>query len=157
VPRLLPSADDVSRLLNGLLGKSVNVKKGTPVSPDKVKASVALYRDASGALGAVCVSDLVVAAGAGAALALVPAGVAADSAKEGVLPANLAENWREVLNVASSWFNVAGSHVSLREVLQPADAVPDDAKALLAKPPTRADFEVEIAGYGSGHMTLVSP
>ena len=41
-------------------------------------------------------------------------------------------------------------------MLQPGQPVPDDVKPLLGKPAVRADFEVEISGYGKGGLSLLA-
>jgi hypothetical protein len=157
-PRPAPADQELSSLLSNLLGREAQVKKA-PAAPLDANASLVLglYRSDDQALGAVCAADTKLAAGAGAALALVPARVVEEAAKTGKLPPELLENFREILNVACALLNKPGhSHLVFHDTLTPPLAPPEDVSALLASPPQRADYVVEIAGYGGGTLTILT-
>jgi len=150
----LPDPKEISELFTNLLGKQVTVKGGAPAA-DAKGGTLAVYSDDAGAVGAVAVSDLPLASNAGAALSMIPAGMAEESIKAGALAENLADNWHEVLNVASQLFNCgAGHRVKLADI-HPASDPPAAAAGLLGAPGGRLDLEVAIAGYGSGTLSLL--
>ena len=115
----MPAPHTVGNLLSGLLARSVKVNKSSSPSaaraparapaPSAAKASqaVAVYTDDQGSVAALCLCDMSLASHAGAALSLIPAGVAAEAARTGVMPPSIAENLYEVANVAAS-LTIAG-------------------------------------------------
>ena len=99
--------------------------------------------------------DLPLSAVLGAALALVPPHRVASAAEADAVPADLADNTREVLNIAASLFHCGDVHLTLREVAvapQPVDAA---TVAFLRRPSRRADRRVDVAGYGAGVLAVV--
>lgn len=146
--------DQVGRLLTGLLGKPVVVKKGNPLAPG-TKLAVGEYFREDGTLGAVCLCDLGTASSAGAALSLMPAGVAAESIKTGKLNDILAENMQEVFNVLTRLFqNPQQPRVHFKLMYLPPQNLSNEANTLLKKPTYRADFDVAIPSYPGGKMSL---
>ena len=110
---------------------------------------------AGGAPAAVCLCDLEFAVYAGAALSLVPAGVARDSLKVRRIPENLLENTREVLNVCVSLFHGAGpARLSLRGATAMPGFLAPDVLALIGAPAWQAGFDITIPGYGAGKATF---
>ena len=150
----LPDPKDISELFTILLGKQVTVKSGAPAANPN-GGTLAVYSDDDGAVGAVALSDLPLASNAGAALSMIPAGMAEESIKAGTLAENLADNWHEVLNVASQLFNAGNGHRVKLADIHPAAEPPSAAAGLLGAPGARLDLEVAIVGYGSGTLSLV--
>lgn len=156
--QVLPEPEDVRSVLNSLLGRDVTVARTTASSVAlDAKTVVGCYEREDGKIGGLVVSDLAVAAFGGAALALMPVGVAKENVADGVIEDNLLENFQEVLNVGVQWFTGKGNpRVVLAEVYADGNKVPDDVKLVMAAPNDRADFEVEIAGYGGGTMRFLA-
>ena len=154
----LPEADEIREVLHGLLGRDMIVRTTHPASIDPAaKTITASYLRDDGSVGAAVVSDIEVAAFAGAALALIPKGVANDCVKDGELTEMLADNFHEVLNVASAWFNGRGApHVSLGEVTDPGARPAPNAQTVVANHAERTDFDVEVDGYGKGVLRFLS-
>lgn len=151
----LPNADNITRNLKDLLSKPVVVKAG-PALPAASVALCAVYADDAGAPQVVGVADLGCAAYVGAALAMIPAPVAADSVKQKKLEDNLRENFAEVVNILAAVLNSAtGKHLKLVAVFEPG-GVPPEAQAILKKPASRADFDVSVTGYGAGKLSFLS-
>jgi hypothetical protein len=151
----LPERDAITILLRDLLGKDVSatIQKNPPKSTGS--GVVATYYDDAKNLAAMAVFSIELAAGAGAALALIPAAAATTQAASGKLDEILWENLSEVLNVASRWFNGNDAiHVRFGGLHYFKD-LPADAKALLTKPATRVDADVTIKGYGTGLLDLL--
>jgi hypothetical protein len=149
----LPDPHMIRDLFAGLLGKDVTVKIGTPGAA--AGGTVAVYATDEGTVAGLAVCDLALASNAGAALSLIPAGMAAESVRAGILADNLAENWREVLNVANQLFSSSGGHRVRLTDIGPADDPPPAAAKLLGSPRERLDVELQIAGYGSGKLSLL--
>ena len=153
---VIPVALTVRNLFEDLLGRDVNVSPGDPMTAaDLPTAVIAVYADTSQQLYAVLGMQLSLAANAGAALGLLPAGAAEDSIEEKKLFPNLAENVFELCNVLTSLLNREGApHVKLYQVIYPGMDLPNDARAHLLALGKRLDLTVEVARYGKGKFSL---
>ena len=68
----------------------------------------------------------------------------------------LEENLREVLNIAVTLFNVPGAeHLRLYAVHAAGTALPQDVLARALTLGRRTDVNVDVAGYGSGVLSVV--
>lgn len=156
----LPNAKDVRDLLEGLLGRDVDVTTGgAMVDPGSAGgALVGVYVDAHLTIRAIVVADLALAARAGAAIALVPAGGAEVAIEEERLSVALAENAREILNVTASLFNGDGApHVRLDGCWAPGDGIPPDVARWVLSHVPRLDLTVDVRGYGAGRLSVLTP
>ncbi|MCZ2805803.1 hypothetical protein O2W18_11870 [Modestobacter sp. VKM Ac-2983] len=153
-PALLPNPKAVRDLLEGLFGKDVTVAPGDPVSLND-KPAVAVYVDPTMATTALCLVDIRLAAWLAGALALLPKGGLEDAIDEGELSEMHLEVVYEVVNVAAALFNGGGvNHSKLHKVHAPGDPIPGDIAGLAAAF-NRIDLKVDVAGYGSGNMSIV--
>lgn len=153
----LPDRKLVKDVFEGLLGRDVSIGDGTPVSLDNPRPVVATYIDPQHHLATVAVMDLPLAAYAGAALALIPKGGAEAAVEDKMLPDNLFENVSEILNVlAAPIGDCAGVHQRLSTTFAPHDPLPGQIAAYAATPGVREDLMLEISGYGSGMLSIVS-
>jgi hypothetical protein len=153
-PTVLPAPKDVRDLLEGLLGKDVTVSPGEPVSLND-GAALAVYVDPQLSTTALCVLDIRLAGWLAGALALLPKGGLEDAIDEGELYPMHLEAVYEVVNIAASMFNGAGiNHSKLYKLYAPGEAVPGDLAGLAAGF-NRIDLDVEVAGYGSGALSIV--
>jgi len=143
-------------MLEDLLGREVTVSAADPVTiKDVPRTVVALYVDGANRLAAVLGLELSLAAYAGAALGLLPAGGAQDSIDEKKLSPMLAENVGELCNVLTGLLNKdGGARLKLHQVLLPGDQVPADAQAYLLALGRRLDLRVEVARYGAGRLSV---
>ena len=153
---VLPGTLAVRNLLEDLLGREVTVSPGDPISAEEVAtATVAIFTDTSQKVFGVLGMDLPLAANAGAALGLLPAGAAEDSIDEKKLFPNLAENVFELCNVLTSLLNKEGApHIKLYQVIYPGMELPNDARAHLLALGKRLDLTVEVTRYGKGKLSL---
>jgi hypothetical protein len=153
---VIPGALTVRNLFEDLLGRDCNVTPGDPMTADDLPtAVVAVFVDNSlqlyGALG----MQLTLAANAGAALGLMPAGAAEDSIEEKRLTPTIAENVGELCNVLTGLLNREGApHVKLQQVVYPGTPLPTDVRAHLLALGRRLDLVVEVARYGKGAFCL---
>ncbi len=152
----LPPIKLIKDVIDGLLGKEVSVAPADALTPpDSVGGAIAVYIDDSDHLGAVAGWDLALAANVGAAVALVPAGAAADAIEEQYLPENLLENLSEVSNVLASVFQIPGNpHLRLSQMYRPINSADNDAVNLLYALGNRIDLKVDVPNYGSGRLAV---
>ena len=153
---VLPGSLAVRNLFEDLLGREVIVSPGDPLSaPEVATATVAIFTDAGQKIYACMGMQLSLAANAGAALGLLPAGAAEDSIDEKQLFPNLAENVGELCNIFTSLLNKEGApHVKLYQVIYPGMDLPADARAVLLALGRRLDLMVEVSRYGKGKLSL---
>ena len=153
---VLPGTLAVRNLFEDLLGREVTVSPGDPLKAEEIATStVAIFTDSSQQIYGVLGMDLSLAANAGAALGLLPAGAAEDSIDEKKLFPNLAENVFELCNVLTSLLNrEGGPHIKLYQVVYPGDPLPADARAHLMALGRRVDLLVEVNRYGKGKFSL---
>lgn len=157
---LTPLADavEVRSLLESLVGRDVEVLTGASAQ-DPAKGDgclVGMYVDDIGAVAALVLLDVPLAAYLGGALGLVPVRMAQQAVDHGGLPDGLLENASEVLNVMGSLFNAEGApHVRLETVFEPGHPVPADVARHAQAFGRRCDLDVDVAGYGRGGFSLV--
>src|ERR687883_420849 len=128
---VLPGSLDVRTLFEDLLGRDCAVGPAEPLTADDLPtATVAIYTDHAQQIYGVIGMQLCLAANVGAALGLLPPGLAEDSIDAKTLFPNLAENVFELCNVLTSLLNREGApHVRLHQVIYPGMALPNDARA----------------------------
>lgn len=153
----LPVAKEVRDLLSDLLGKEVTLQPGPPFAVSAATpASVAVYVDDSLQVRAVIACDLPLSAYVAAAIALMPPAGAQAVIDLGIIDESMRENLYEVLNIAASLFNVPDSpHVRLYDLHAAGPALPPDVRGRTQTLGRREDLAVEIAGYGSGRLSIV--
>ena len=156
---LVPGAKEVRDMLSGLVGKSVAVSPGAPVTPAPDRpVSVAVYVDPQMNVNALCLMDLAASAYTGSALALLPPGGAQDAVEEdGELSGMQVEALYEVVNVLSALFNTPGApHSKLHKLYAPGEDVPGDLAGMLSAF-NRVDLAIEVPSYGKGALSFVIP
>ncbi|GAB3860807.1 hypothetical protein GCM10028801_24020 [Nocardioides maradonensis] len=157
MPIHLPQPKQLRDLLTDLLDREVTLSPAGPYAPGPdTPASVAVYVDDSLRISAAIVCDLPFSAYAGAALGLVPPGAAADAVADGKLDDNLRDNLYEVLNIAASVFNVPGAdHLRLHDLHPAGPPLAPQVRLHALTLGRRADLAVDVAGYGSGLLSVI--
>ena len=156
---LLPAAKDVREMLEGLVGRTVVVSPGAPVTPAPDRpVSVAVYVAPDMSVNALCLMDLGASAYTAGGLALLPPGGCQDAVEEdGELSGMQLEALHEVVNVLSALFNTPGApHSKLHKLYAPGEEVAGDLAGMLAGF-NRIDLALDIQGYGKGSLSLVLP
>ncbi len=153
----VPTMAEVSEFLTSLVGKTVEVTAGEawPYNPERFCAVAVFISDENKPL-VVLTADLVFASNIGAALTLIPPEVAKESQGTGLLADDLAENFREVINICTTLFH--GPHVphlKLSGVFLKAGEVSDEVKKIIAKPSLRGDYSANIPQYNGGKLALL--
>ncbi|MEQ8762607.1 MAG: hypothetical protein RL885_01685 [Planctomycetota bacterium] len=151
----LPDQDDVRKTLTSLLGKEVTVNAGgSALEPDCAQPlTVAVYQDAEENTVAVCVIDLPLSSSMGAALALIPPGVAEDCIRTSQIPENIFENVSEVLNVCVNLFH-GPSRIRLSKVLSPGNPADERTVDFCDDSEVNDHFRVSVPGYSDGRISL---
>lgn len=148
-----PGLNEIATTLNLLLNKDVSVADGTAITTSPTIAGT--YIDENGKLGALVLVDLPLASYAGAALTMIPGNVAATNIKAGTLSDEIGENLHEVFNIMVAFFNQGDvPHIRFSEMHIAPPAFPGEIDAFLSDDVRHADFDVDIAGYGAGKMSL---
>jgi hypothetical protein len=146
----IATAPEFARALSMLLRRDVKAKPVAAPPATKMKMGGIYQRGDGRVLGSIAV-DLDFAARSGAALSMIPADVAGEQIRKGALDEMLRENFAEVLNVLSRAFVADGDgRVALKTAVFPPQLLP--AQTTPAK--VGASFETEIAGYGTGLVSL---
>lgn len=153
----LPTSQEVRELLEGLLGRAVEVAPCSPLaSSARSPVTVASYVDDRGLPRGVCCIDLTLGAAAGAALGLVPVRRVVAATREGMLDPELEENLDEVLNVCATVLNAPGAlHTRLAHVHHPGRLLPAELHVRTLTLGRRLDLAVEVQGYGAGRLSFV--
>lgn len=154
----LPGPKVTRDLFEGMLGREVLLADAAPVPIDATpRPVIATYLDDAGGLGTIVVLDFALAARVGAAFGLVPSSGADLAIAERDLPPSLLENTAELLNVlASPIGDASGIHQRLVETYGPAQLPPAHVSVWAATLGARADYRLDVAGYGSGGVSIVS-
>lgn len=151
----LPSRHSVRNLIEDLVGRDVQLSDGLPPESKNTNV-VAVYVTDRLAVSAIAVVDFECAARLGGSLAMVPRGGVDDAIKDRDFTSALKDNCYEVLNVLSAVFNVPNApHVRLYQMFGPGDPIPGDIGAMAATVGTRMDVKLDIAGYGSGKLSII--
>jgi hypothetical protein len=147
----IASAQEFAKALSVLLRRDVKVKPAAPPPPAARLKFGGLYKHGNGTVLGSVMGDIGFAARSGAALSMIPADVAAEQIRTDVLDEVLRENFAEVLNVLSrSFVPEDDGRVTLQTAVFPPQTMPEPAAATKAS----ASFDVDIAGYGRGTVTL---
>lgn len=152
----------VNSVFGGLFSRGVAARTlPKPQPTEGTTWAVAMYVDPQGKPAALTLFDFSLACYAGAALSIVPASTANECIQARQMEELLQDNLSEVLNIGSAVFNTPeGRHVRLKSMVlvdDPAKAadIPDDFKAVLAKPGERLDVNLTINGYGAGSAIFI--
>lgn len=150
----IPKLPDLDTLFSGLLFKKTKVSAVPSKLAPGPQTALCVFAQPTGEVSCACICDLPFAAYSASALIMVPPAGANDHVRSGKFTPALLENFAEVMNVLSSKLTESPNRVILRYPVVTANAVPDDTKALLQKPEARAEFEVDITGYGKGRFAV---
>ncbi len=152
--KALPDAGAVARLVTSLIGKQVTQKAGAVLKRLPEGGVAGVFRNDAQEIVVLVLADVSLAAATGAALAMIPATAAQDAARSGVLPPNMAENFREVVNVMSGLLTGSGNR-AVRLTEFSVGAMPEQAGDVFSTPGGRLDLELDIQGYGKGALSFI--
>lgn len=152
----MPDASKVKSML-GLLFDGLDVKPGRKFDVAPTSGCwVGLYVSDNGTPAAACIADGALAASAGAALSMLPPGIAKDAAKSKQLTDVMVGNLREVLNICTRLLMTdTSAHLRLAEIF-PATSLPASVATVLGGQKGRIDFELTVPKYGPGTLAVIS-
>jgi hypothetical protein len=154
---VLPNPKEVKDLFDDLLGRSVTVNPTDPLKQaDIPQTLVALYTHGPAmTLGAVVGLSFSLTAFAGAAIGLIPPGGAEACIEDKEISKMIGENAIEVCNIIASILNKEGApHLKMHQTFLPGNTPPNDAVGHLLAIGRRLDLTVDVAGYGSGKLSM---
>jgi len=152
--RRMPVPERVGEFLTDLVGRSVLAENSGELDFDADDAVFysAVFVDDDGRVGGACVTDLAFAAHSGAALAMIPKPVAAESIDAGELSETLSANFHEVANIVTALLNgPTSAHLKIRDVVA---GVPEEVRDLVLRAAGRRQYTVTVDDYGSGSFAL---
>ncbi|MGD9792891.1 MAG: hypothetical protein AB7V43_05380 [Acidimicrobiia bacterium] len=158
----LPIQESLRDFFVDLLGKGAAAEKAKELKvktgAEAPKLLVSVWEDKYQRVGALCISELMLAAIAGSALVLAPASTLPEVEKAGELPDNLRENYQEVVNILTSVLNTPSTpHLKLTQTYaHPGDELPQAVWDVIAQPSQRRDFDLTVEGYGSGKISILT-
>lgn len=151
----LPPPKAIKDLLEGLLGRDVEVGIGDPVA-NADAAVLAVYVTDALKMSAVVTVDLPLAAYLGTSIAVIPPGGAEAAIEDGELSPAIFDNVGEVLNVFAATLNEYNSdHTRLYGTHHGQNDSPADALLLSATQGNRLDLTISVAKYGTGHLSCI--
>jgi hypothetical protein len=153
----LPSGKEVRDLLAGLLSREVTVGVGVPIKASlDTPGMTSVFVDSTLRMCAILTLDIDLAAYAGAALSLMPARQAHAALAGRTLTDTLVENGTEIANVCASLLTApGGSQARMYKTYAPGETLPADVVGAGMRFGARLDLTVDVAGYGSGCLSLV--
>jgi hypothetical protein len=151
----LPSTKMVAGLLSGIVGRAVTAGKAAPLDlRSKAPRIYGTYRDPSTQMPCLAVCDMSFCGYVGGAMLVFPLSSVKDVIRTGTLEDGMLDCVREILNICARIFN-DNCHQVFQDLYTSPAQLPQDAAALLKSAEGRVDMEVEVAGYGSGQMTIL--
>jgi len=154
----VPSKVDLRQILAMLYGNDLTLEAASAVPAENgSKSVVAVYVNDDNEPVTACVCDHEFVAFAGSALSRIPLGGAEDAAESGDFSDMMLGNHHEIMNICSRLFMSSDSpHLRLEKVYISPDEVPENARAVIQSSELRADFNVQVPGYGAGSLSFIS-
>ena len=154
----LPKTRELSELLTSLIGEKVEVTKSTTGELDIDDMAVAGdYKTEEGDVLAVVATDIGLANWLGAGLAMIPKEVAKKDVEGSKMSDETRENTQEIFNINTSILNGPNlPHLRFGALYFCfGDEQPASVRTLMENPAARADFTVDVPGYGTGTMSYL--
>ena len=153
----LPTPKDVRDVLEGLLGRDIDLSTGDAALAEGKQPVVAEYVTDTGKVAACAAVDLELAIYLGAAVSLAPPKGAQEMAAEGELTPMFEENLYEIFNVFSSLLRSdATAQVQLSGMYGPEQELPTQLAGWLSTPVGRLDLKIDVSSYGGGCLVLAT-
>ena len=145
----VPGNLDLKHILS-MLYQGLDVKAGEPLDLSSPLVHFGVYVDDEDNPVALAASDLSFAVYSSCAMTMVPAPVAEEAIKSGVLEDMMKDNLGEVMNILSRLFMLGSTtHLRFTEVLSVAE-LPEAAAQILTNTAKQTWLEVEVPRYGTG-------
>ena len=157
----LPSVEAFDKAINAVTSSNVKLTEVDiqPLNYDHLPFITGLYAiSGTSSIRSICVLDLEASCFLGSALQNLPLEDALDAIQQKAIPKQLLENCGMVLKVISVLFFDQKSGMDLKLVNHTLIAKPFDKLDALSRKGgnQRMDFELDIDGYGKGHMSVIA-
>lgn len=147
---LLPAEQDVKSMLEMIFGDGLTVNT---LQADATMSYIAVYVDGEDKPGATISCDAAFAAGAGAALSMLPPDVAKEAALADELPQTMRDNLHEVMNICTRLIiGESTPHLRLQALCCRGET---DAEYAIRDASSSSSFTVEIPQYGGGTIAFL--
>ncbi|HWC36549.1 MAG TPA: hypothetical protein VG650_17210 [Mycobacteriales bacterium] len=155
-PLVLPALSKLSETLEMVLGKAPGLTDaGWSPPAGALPVAVGTYRDDEGRLAALVWTDLDVAAGLAAAMAMLPRQRVVEVCEAGDLPADMREAVGEVFNIAVGVVATSPDiHLRLTGVEWLADGLSDEVCDVLEEPRAALFARVDLDDYAAGLLSV---
>ena len=155
-PLTLPDLDKLAETLEMVLGKAPELTDAGWSPPQgSVPVAVGCYRSDAGELAALVWTDLTVAAGLAAAMAMMPRQRVSEVCEDGDLPADMREALAEVFNIAVGVVATSPDiHLRLSGVEWIADGLSDEVCDVLEQPRAAMFARLALEEYAAGLLSV---
>lgn len=152
----MPTDHALRDVLGAIAGRSVTVARGeSPGAQADGPGVLADYAVDDGPVAVCCFADVRLTNTLAAVLVADSATKAEAAIAEGKIADTTVENWNEIVNQLGRVLNSPDTPtLRVRGVLRTPGDVPPEAAALLAQPGARRTFDVTVAEYGTGTLSL---
>jgi hypothetical protein len=152
----LPDVRKVQDIL-GMLYDGLDVKTGGAFDQTPGAGSwFGVFIDDAGKAVALCGADAGLAAGLAAALSMLPPSAVKEAVQSRQLSGTMCGNLREVMNICTRLvLDSTSPHLKLDQ-LHARATLPAAAAAILANPPGRREFTLQVPRYGGGVLSVLS-
>jgi len=153
----VPNEAALRQILAMLYGDELTLAPANAVPAENgSKSVVAVYVNDDNEPVTACVCNHEFVAFAGSALTRIPPGGAEDAAESGDFSEMMLSNHHEVMNICSRLFMSGDSpHLRLEKIYISPDQVPENARTVIQSSGLRADFNVQVPGYGAGSLSFL--
>lgn len=152
----LPKPTELEKLLGALLMRAVKVVRAEDGAPPQGPLTTALFHTDEPVLQVLVRADLSLAASLAAALSVVPAAAVKECVAAKRMDESLQDNFSEVMNVLSRFLSGGGRTFRLGPLTCPPAAPAPELGPLVEGSDERRVFNVEVPGYASGRLELVT-
>ncbi len=151
----LIASEQISMILDALWDRDCSCEETQTTTIDGPKV-ISTYSDIEGNLRFAIQCELALANSLGAALTMIPAGGAEDATSEGVVPDNIADNVREILNICSTVFaDFHEQRIVLDQMITPGQQLDEELANRIGDAKPLCQMKYQINGYQSGEMQLL--
>ncbi|GEM_PF-597013 len=153
----VPETLEMGLQIGRLVGRTARVTESEGRNKFDDSCHVAYYVTREDELAGFCVVDLPLSGYLGGALAMIPEGTVQEEIDSGKLDPDLLEAYYEVANIMAALLCADGSpHVRLIGIDEAGKDFERTVFGTIVDPNRRMDIEVEVEGYGTGRMTLLT-
>ncbi len=152
----MPTDDAVREVLTKVMGRSVTVAASEAADPDTAAPGVlADYAVDDGPIAVCAFADVRLTNALGAVLASESAESVDVAVAEGRITDSTVENWNEIVNQLGRLLNSPDTPtLRVRALKRTPATLSAEASALLRQPNARRSFDVTVAEYGTGTLSL---